>query len=81
MPYLFQMSKLYGELNILNLKSLYLKSICLLMYNFKLTLLYQIIIILPDLYLSQMSLFLKLGQVLDSNALNTSLYNFVIITI
>jgi len=35
MPHLFQTSKLYRELNILNLQSLYLKNICLLMYNFK----------------------------------------------
>jgi len=35
MPHLFQTSKLYRELNILSLKSLFLKNICLLMYNFK----------------------------------------------
>lgn len=35
MPHLFQTSRLYKELNILCLKSLYLKNNCLLMYNFK----------------------------------------------
>ena len=35
MPRLFQTSKLYRELNILSLESLYLKNICLLMFNNK----------------------------------------------
>jgi len=35
MPHMYQTSKLYSELNILSLKSLYLKNICLLMFDFK----------------------------------------------
>jgi hypothetical protein len=76
----FQTSKFYKDLNILNLKSLCYKNVCILMYDVKddTVMWFQVINILPELNLSLILLFLIWEQFLANNALSTWLLNIVI---